>query len=509
MHDAPLTLEKVSFGLDRGGAPTPRGFDRASVLGAVFLGSLLRLSYLGNKSLWFDEVLSIRTARLGIDQLVLGTAEGYHPPLYFVLLGRWLDLGDSALSIRTLSALFGILAIPVAYRWAMVLLGQRAAISTSWFTALGPLLIWYAQEARDYSLLLLVSLVSLLGIAHLITRPRFTWWAAFVIGTTAALYTHYGALLTISVQVLLAVVLAARSRTARGSWICMALGWLVVSLLYVPWLLTPAAQRFLGMVVSRDFYVDILTTGRPTLPEGLGFLLSVEPAQVALLATLSATAILVVGLAVISRVIRSRHLWFAGLRNVAPVRHLVAIGFVLLTIIAVLPRGYTLKRYTLIVWPLVFQCMAWFWPWDRINKRMLSVLLGFSLLASLVNVSMIPKAQWDQAAEFVLTAQQASDCVIVSPPYSALVFDYYARGQIPLHGLSPRSAHETLEQLSCKCSRLWVVSHTTDVGPERESLVTWLGERAQRTTISQFYRLRVELFEVGCRARDPSARDDC
>src|SRR3954451_16562503 len=69
-------------------------------------------------------------------------------------------VGRSEAATHTLSLLFALLAIPVAFWAARTLLGERAAWAAALLTALNPFLGNYAQETRMYSLLVLLALVT-------------------------------------------------------------------------------------------------------------------------------------------------------------------------------------------------------------------------------------------------------------------------------------------------------------------------------------------------------------
>ena len=104
------------------------------------------------------------------------------PPLYYCVAWVWghvFGLGPAGL--KSLSALCGTLTIPIAYATARKLLAnRRSALIVAALTACNPLLIWYSQEARAYSMLVLFSACTLLAFAYARERPRalpLTLWA--------------------------------------------------------------------------------------------------------------------------------------------------------------------------------------------------------------------------------------------------------------------------------------------------------------------------------------------
>ncbi len=123
-----------------------------------------------NQLLSMDQLLApvkLDTATLGegIGHLM---AESTHPPLYFALSSVWMQLWQRPGELvspwvgRSLSALFGAIAIPLAYLLARRL-GQppRVAHLAAWLMAVSPFGIYLAQDARHYTLALLWAMVSL------------------------------------------------------------------------------------------------------------------------------------------------------------------------------------------------------------------------------------------------------------------------------------------------------------------------------------------------------------
>ena len=85
------------------------------------------------------------------------------PPLYYVLAWLWTrPFGTSEVGVRTLSALLGTAAIPLAFALGRQLVSQRAGLVAAALTAFSPLLVWYSQEARSYALLVPMSGLTIL-----------------------------------------------------------------------------------------------------------------------------------------------------------------------------------------------------------------------------------------------------------------------------------------------------------------------------------------------------------
>ena len=120
------------------------------------------------------------------------------PPLYYCVAWVWVRIfGYTEAPLRSLSALAGVVTVPVAYSAASKLISARAGLAAAAFTACNPLLIWYSQEARSYALLVLLSSVSLLGFAYARAEPTPRVLTNWVIACALALATHYYAVLIV------------------------------------------------------------------------------------------------------------------------------------------------------------------------------------------------------------------------------------------------------------------------------------------------------------------------
>lgn len=82
----------------------------------VLVGAFFRIYHLGTQSLWLDEAFSVSVSKMGLLQLIQATAADTNPPFYYIVLHYWMSVfGDSEFAVRLLSALFGLLAIPLIY----------------------------------------------------------------------------------------------------------------------------------------------------------------------------------------------------------------------------------------------------------------------------------------------------------------------------------------------------------------------------------------------------------
>ncbi len=199
---------------------------RLALLATILLAFALRVFALDRQSLWYDEGVTAAIAQRGLGELTRWTANDIQPPLYYLLAAGWGRVaGWSEYALRFPSVFFGVLLVSLLAALARLLTrcapqsGRKrprhpsqvdstagasltsagsvpvngAVLLAALLTALHPLLVYYSQEARMYTLL--VALATLIGWllvkAANLPRPGWPLWLGYVAASAAAVYTHY------------------------------------------------------------------------------------------------------------------------------------------------------------------------------------------------------------------------------------------------------------------------------------------------------------------------------
>ncbi|NWG11947.1 MAG: glycosyltransferase family 39 protein [Acidobacteria bacterium] len=188
----------------------------------VGLGFVLRLLFLGQRQLGTEELMQALVIRPDslrdiLDSLTRGM---YFPAPLDSLFQKMLTvpLGMSNWVLRFHAAIFGALSIWVFAHIARRLFGDRVALYSAALFALYPLHYHYSQEARPYSLLTLLTLLSyalLLKNVSAGNRARGNWWLLGLILTLLLYSSFLGVVVLVSQACgLLAARLAARMPSA-------------------------------------------------------------------------------------------------------------------------------------------------------------------------------------------------------------------------------------------------------------------------------------------------------
>ena len=181
---------------------------------------------------------------------------------------------------------------------------------------------------------------------------------------------------------------------------------------------------------------------------------------------------------------------------------LAAAGlFLILLVVSVVPRGYTVKRQLVLLWPYGLLLFAWLWPWQgRFHKLLLS-MLALSLVAALINVALIPKEQWREATLFIAEHRQANDLVVLEPSYTIAPFDYYDQGRTPREGFPAKADAAWLDAVLNHNDRIWLIESQSVPGLSQPPQAQhWLDAHGTLLDTLDFYRIHLRLYATG-RAR--------
>ena len=236
---------------------TRRAIAAAALLALLALSLWLRSRALDG-ALWIDEAISHGIASHPLAEIPGVLRQDGSPPLYYVLLHGWLELfGDSEAALRSLSLLAALLTVPAALWAGTVAGGMRAGWIAAVLAALNPFLTIYAQEARMYAL---VALLSVLACGSFVRGfvDEIAWQRAlFALELALLLYTHAWAIfLGLGFAAAAAYQLRDRLRDAAVPFFVAALAFtpwvptLVDQALHTgaPWSKTPSVTALLGAV---------------------------------------------------------------------------------------------------------------------------------------------------------------------------------------------------------------------------------------------------------------------
>ncbi|MGI8503450.1 MAG: glycosyltransferase family 39 protein [Hassallia sp.] len=247
---------------------------------AIALGAILRFWHLDLKPLWMDEVITaIFSLGKSYNDLPLGVVfplervqdiftfqpkvscaeiaeniarQSTHPPLFFCSMHAWLGwlspLGQDWVSkLRVLPALFGVGAIAAIYAVNLAF-SKTSGLTAAAVMAVSPFAVYLSQEARHYTLPMLLITLGLLGLMQIQQdifikqKVIFFVWVRWAIINSIALYVHYFCVLGFIAQIATLILLIYYPATAksikhikRQIWFALILSISSVTISFLPW----------------------------------------------------------------------------------------------------------------------------------------------------------------------------------------------------------------------------------------------------------------------------------
>ncbi|HSG28540.1 MAG TPA: glycosyltransferase family 39 protein [Candidatus Krumholzibacterium sp.] len=164
--------------------------------GIICLAAFLRFFRLGHQSFWIDEILtagSYASPPAGISywKKLLWDVHG---PLYSMIMHFWSMAGSSETWLRIPGAAAGTASVLFFYRWMKRISTGDNALAGTLILALSPFHIYYSQEMRFYSLLLMMVVLSLIFFDRFIEKPDGRRGAALGLVLGLACLSHFMAL---------------------------------------------------------------------------------------------------------------------------------------------------------------------------------------------------------------------------------------------------------------------------------------------------------------------------
>jgi uncharacterized membrane protein len=188
------------------------------------IGGAIRAFNIGAKSLWFDEAVVYWISReADVQQIVAANAQGNSaPPLYVFLVRVISEIGTNEATLRTVSWLFGTVAIPVIFMLCRHYVSKRAAFASVAILAVAPVYVEYSQQLREYSMALCVSALMLLAYRKF--KENGSWTSISLVMATfgIGILVQYGLgllVLALNLAFLLEEVWFNRSTEKLRKWI--------------------------------------------------------------------------------------------------------------------------------------------------------------------------------------------------------------------------------------------------------------------------------------------------
>lgn len=454
---------------------------------AVLVASMLYLSTLGRKSLWLDENATLRISSMRVTDILFNrpTSVDPHPPLYYLLMHYWAQISLDAFILRLPSAIAGIAAIPLLYRTVRMWSDRWSGVASAWLLVIAPLHIWYSQEVRMYALVCTLSLASTFFYTLAIRQENPLAWIAWIVTTTAGLYTDYSMMLIIIGQIILLVPLWKLYNTqAKARWPAF------IALPTALFLSTPTIYIFVTELVAGGG-----EAGYYTLIQSLLSAWSIEIPQAQL-----HTITLLAGAIVLGITAAAAYMLPSLLKRVR-----VGMGFVivaitlylLIVVASAIPRGMLLKRQLLVFLPYGLGGVAALLSTSSRRPHLLAALILVTLPVTGHVIAVREQEAWRDAVQFVEENAQPDDVILFNAWYAQPSFEYYYRGDLLRQGIRVKDATETLPNITASHRRVWLVLSQDKLTDPQGDIQSWFDENCTLIEEHILQGVRVRLYDAG------------
>ena len=374
-------------------------------------------------------------AKLPPARIIEETAGNFHPPFYYLILHAWMKLsGDSEFSTRLLSVLFGTVSIFMIYQVGTLLFDRYTGILSAFILASTKLHLYYSREARMYSLLAFLTLLSMYYFIRLFRERRVSVSIGYIISSFCLIYTQNFGLVIILTQNIYFLISLFLERDDRilpiKRWLKLE-GVLVV--LYLPWLRILIAQTH-GMdssiwKVAKPTAVTLGDTFRQFCGSG---------------PLLALFIVLLVPAVLIFNKLRGGIDWTKLARSIGTYRwsfyfsNFNGICFLITWLVIPVLMTYLYSRYVMSIFLSKVLMSASFPLYIMVGKGISDISRRYLRYAVIVLVCLFSlltvndyytrtyKDQWRTAVDYIASHAESGDLLIVDPGSCLVnVFNYY------------------------------------------------------------------------------------
>lgn len=415
---------------------TKKYISALTIIAILFISSLLRLHDLGSESIWIDEAFSVKLSSAGFFDVIKGNIEDVNPPFYYILLHFWINLfGDSENSVRFLSALLGIFSVFMTYKTGSLIFDREAGIISSLILGLSTFHIRYSQEARMYSLLSLLSLLSMYFTFRLIKTRSLINSTGYLLSSIFLLYTHVYGIFVIIVQniFIISMFLFSRQDFKLGlrRWILMQLTLLL--------LFTPGV-----MILTYQFLHSIDRIGwipEPSLLSIINTFITYSGSKTLMVLFLISSVFSIVKIQSIRGNLNRKGLFKSfesyqlniGFSNTERFYFLILwllIPVILPFIISKISTPVYVYKYTIEASLAFYLLIAKGITSIRTNNLKILIIFSIILFSSL-NIwhyySLARNINWREIANYIDNNAEPGDLFLFAPGFIQLPFDYYSK----------------------------------------------------------------------------------
>lgn len=202
----------------------------------LIIAAALRLMGLGTRGVWLDEAYDIGIVNgAGVNSIIESLKNDVSPPLHYIFLSFVTKLfGSDEFCLRFTSVIFGLLLIFVIYKvMCQAFPETQSAYISALLVTISPIALFYSQEIRPYSLLVILAVISFFSLTRGLSTGKTFWWIIYSVSAVLCFFTHYSCG-TVLVSYLVIAVFTSPSRTRLLQFFSAEIPLVIAFLLWYP-----------------------------------------------------------------------------------------------------------------------------------------------------------------------------------------------------------------------------------------------------------------------------------
>ncbi len=444
------------------------------LIAIIVLSLLLRIYDLGGESIWYDEGASVYGSKEPMSTIISKSNMVPNLVLYYTMLYFWVQLfGYSEFSVRFLSVIFGVLSVYVIYKLGELVFDANIGLLSAFILAISSYHIRYSQEARSYSLLILLVLLSSYYLIKVLENKERKYIIGYIISSIGMIYAHgYGIFYLIFQNIYYLVF----KRKDIKLWIVVQ--GIILSFFVLPFLLRDVRE---SLDTAYDLRIPTLNSIYNT------FEIFVGKEQILYIFIL----VIIIGL-IIDLVAK---------KDLDKYQFMILwlfVPFIISVIISYTIQPIYHNRYFIASFPTLILLFSK----GISNFRKAPIILFVLFIVVVLQVPLIEgyykdiqKDQWREATNYIENNTKDNDIILLYPKFTKIPFDYYYQKDINYIGIN--NSLEINSSIN-NGNRIWLItSHL--YYKERKEELELIEKELSNTYIKkktiEFIGIKINLYE--------------
>jgi mannosyltransferase len=394
--------------------------DWITILFFTLISIAISIPLIHLNSIRLDEAQSIWQVSHSIPEILDIVGRDVHVPLYHIILHFWQGIfNNSIISARYLSLLISIISIPFVYILASKLYTKRIALMTTIIFILSPFINWYANEARMYSLLLLLAVLNSIFFIDILQKDAKKSWIGFIVTAISGIYTHYFYWLFLIANALFYLI--SYKQFHKNLFPKFIISAIIILLSITPWIyyvISLGSAANTKPVLQSPTSIDFFNIFSQYI---FGF-------QTDLINSIILSSWPIIVIIIFTSL--QRKLKYLVFTTFVIFQILIPIGlaFILSYLRPIFLSRYLIVSSLFLYLYIIYLISTYFSRQMRILYLGVIVIIGISLLLQIFSPYTPVKENFEDIAIYLTAKASARDVIVLSAPFTIYPFEYYYQG---------------------------------------------------------------------------------